>query len=116
MSLTIYLSTKFKWLKGAAWAAVSVHFALSAAAHSAAEVGVATLARRALSANASATPVEIFYRISIPVQAGEGVAIDDIAVESAAVQPAFPVACQKGCVCKHYSADRRLECCGNPTE
>lgn len=47
-------------------------------------------------------------------QAGEGVAIDDIAVESATEQPAFPVACQKGCVCKHYSADRRLECCGNP--
>mmetsp|Transcript_89658 Transcript_89658/g.204950 ORF Transcript_89658/g.204950 Transcript_89658/m.204950 type:complete len:230 (+) Transcript_89658:463-1152(+) len=46
------------------------------------------------------------------VQAGEGVALDDVSVSAAANQPAYPVACQGGCLCTHYPV-RRMACCGN---
>lgn len=46
-------------------------------------------------------------------KAGEGVAIDDVAVIGNAQQPAVPLACQQGCTCKHNSADRRITCCGS---
>mmetsp|Transcript_105205 Transcript_105205/g.166071 ORF Transcript_105205/g.166071 Transcript_105205/m.166071 type:complete len:412 (-) Transcript_105205:42-1277(-) len=44
---------------------------------------------------------------------GEGIAIDDVAIIAAppAEQPAFPVTCQKGCVCRHNSNLRRPTCC-----
>jgi len=44
---------------------------------------------------------------------GEGIAIDDVAIIAAppSEQPAFPVACQKGCVCRHNSDLRRPTCC-----
>jgi len=46
-------------------------------------------------------------------QAGEGVALDDVMVESAPEQPAYPTACQQGCVCSHHQSIRRLACCGS---
>jgi len=46
------------------------------------------------------------------VQAGEGVALDDVSVSAAANQPAYPVACQGGCLCTHHPV-RRMACCGN---
>mmetsp|Transcript_14107 Transcript_14107/g.34974 ORF Transcript_14107/g.34974 Transcript_14107/m.34974 type:complete len:412 (-) Transcript_14107:417-1652(-) len=46
-------------------------------------------------------------------KAGEGVAIDDVSVTRAPVQPAFPIQCQQGCTCRHYPAMKRLSCCGN---
>jgi len=45
-------------------------------------------------------------------RAGEGVALDDVSIVGAAEQPMFPLHCQQGCTCHHYSADRRLSCCG----
>lgn len=44
---------------------------------------------------------------------GEGVAIDDVAIVSADAsrQPAHPVQCQKGCVCRHSQALIRPTCC-----
>jgi len=45
-------------------------------------------------------------------RAGEGVALDDVSIAGAADQPMFPIGCQQGCTCHHYSADRRLSCCG----
>lgn len=46
-------------------------------------------------------------------KAGEGVAIDDVTITAAPQQPAFPIECQQGCTCRHYSAVRRISCCGN---
>lgn len=46
-------------------------------------------------------------------QAGEGVAVDDIAIESAKEQPSYPITCQQGCVCKHHPLISRLTCCGS---
>lgn len=46
-------------------------------------------------------------------KAGEGVAIDDVQITSAPVQPAFPINCQQGCTCRHYPAMKRMSCCGN---
>lgn len=44
---------------------------------------------------------------------GEGVAVDDVAIVSAdaSMQPAHPVQCQKGCVCRHSQALIRPTCC-----
>jgi len=46
-------------------------------------------------------------------KAGEGVAIDDIAITASTKQPVFPIQCQQGCVCKHFPSSRRITCCGN---
>jgi len=46
-------------------------------------------------------------------QASEGVAIDEISISSSLTQPAYPLACQQGCVCAHDSRARRLSCCGS---
>lgn len=46
-------------------------------------------------------------------RAGEGVAIDDVAVISATTQPAMPLKCQQGCTCAHYPAAQRQSCCGS---
>lgn len=46
-------------------------------------------------------------------KAGEGVAIDDVAIIGSPQQPAMPLACQQGCTCKHNTADRRITCCGS---
>eukprot|EP00747_Dinoflagellata_sp_TGD_P166716 gnl/TRDRNA2_/TRDRNA2_189944_c0_seq1.p1 gnl/TRDRNA2_/TRDRNA2_189944_c0~~gnl/TRDRNA2_/TRDRNA2_189944_c0_seq1.p1 ORF type:complete len:420 (+),score=55.67 gnl/TRDRNA2_/TRDRNA2_189944_c0_seq1:41-1300(+) len=48
-------------------------------------------------------------------QAGEGVAIDDIAISSSAFQPSYPLECQQGCVCHHDQTAKRLACCGSST-
>jgi len=44
---------------------------------------------------------------------GEGIALDDVTIVAAPPQeqPAYPVACQKGCVCRHNTALRRPTCC-----
>lgn len=42
---------------------------------------------------------------------GEGMAIDDVAILVNPVQPAHPVECQQGCVCRHNAARRRPSCC-----
>lgn len=46
-------------------------------------------------------------------QAGESVAIDNVYIASAAEQPSFPVLCQKGCICAHNVAEKRMKCCGS---
>jgi hypothetical protein len=46
-------------------------------------------------------------------RAGEGVALDDVAIVSSSNQPAYPLACQQGCTCAHYAAASRLSCCGS---
>lgn len=44
---------------------------------------------------------------------GEGIALDDVSISAAPLeeQPAYPVTCQKGCVCRHNNALRRPTCC-----
>jgi len=44
---------------------------------------------------------------------GEGIAIDDVSISAApaAVQPAYPPTCQKGCICRHNHAITRPTCC-----
>jgi hypothetical protein len=49
-------------------------------------------------------------------KAGEGVAIDDITISASDTQPAFPVTCQQGCVCRHYTSVKRISCCGNQVQ
>eukprot|EP00927_Polykrikos_kofoidii_P066898 TRINITY_DN62458_c0_g1_i1.p1 TRINITY_DN62458_c0_g1~~TRINITY_DN62458_c0_g1_i1.p1 ORF type:complete len:413 (-),score=47.47 TRINITY_DN62458_c0_g1_i1:104-1342(-) len=46
-------------------------------------------------------------------KAGEGVAIDDVAILNSKTQPAFPLHCQQGCTCAHYPVNRRVSCCGS---
>lgn len=46
-------------------------------------------------------------------QAGEGVAIDEVAIASSLDQPAYPLECQQGCTCAHDPAFKRLSCCGS---
>eukprot|EP00397_Hematodinium_sp_SG-2012_P037010 GEMP01040033.1.p1 GENE.GEMP01040033.1~~GEMP01040033.1.p1 ORF type:complete len:393 (+),score=63.61 GEMP01040033.1:54-1181(+) len=45
-------------------------------------------------------------------QAGEGVALDNVHIETNLVQPQVPVECQQGCICRH-AAVKRMSCCGN---
>lgn len=44
---------------------------------------------------------------------GEGIALDDVAILAAppAVQPTYPVTCQKGCKCRHNTDLRMVTCC-----
>lgn len=46
-------------------------------------------------------------------RAGEGVALDDVAIVSSSAQPTYPLSCQQGCVCAHYPESVRLSCCGS---
>lgn len=46
-------------------------------------------------------------------QAGEGIAIDEVSIEAAHEQPAYPIACSQGCTCAHDPRQRRLSCCGS---
>ena len=46
-------------------------------------------------------------------QAGEGVALDDIRVQSTTEQPSYPTNCQQGCICRHHPSMQRLACCGS---
>jgi hypothetical protein len=46
-------------------------------------------------------------------RAGEGVALDDVSIAGASLQPMYPIPCQQGCTCHHFEADRRLSCCGS---
>ena len=45
------------------------------------------------------------------VQAGEGVAIDDVVIRIPDEMPQFPIQCQQGCQC-HHANIQRLSCCG----
>jgi hypothetical protein len=45
-------------------------------------------------------------------KAGEGVALDDVAIVSNPSQPTYPLHCQQGCECSHDPRQRRLDCCG----
>ncbi|CAE7845310.1 Dnajb5 [Symbiodinium sp. KB8] len=44
---------------------------------------------------------------------GEGIALDDVAVVAAdaSEQPAYPLACQQGCICRHNAALIHPTCC-----
>jgi len=44
---------------------------------------------------------------------GEGIAIDDVSFLAAppSAQPAYPPACQRGCICRHNTNLRRPTCC-----
>lgn len=46
-------------------------------------------------------------------RAGEGIAIDNVAIIQApqAEQPSFPLHCQRGCTCKHNPGIKRITCC-----
>jgi len=46
-------------------------------------------------------------------KAGEGVAIDDVAIVASTDQPTYPLTCQQGCTCAHDLSQRRLDCCGS---
>jgi len=46
-------------------------------------------------------------------KAGEGVALDDVAIVSNPLQPTYPLHCQQGCPCAHDPRGRRLDCCGS---
>jgi len=45
-------------------------------------------------------------------RAGEGIAVDNVQIESNPIQPQVPVECQKGCACRHADV-RRMSCCGS---
>eukprot|EP00928_Gymnodinium_smaydae_P019942 TRINITY_DN17689_c0_g1_i1.p1 TRINITY_DN17689_c0_g1~~TRINITY_DN17689_c0_g1_i1.p1 ORF type:complete len:444 (-),score=60.97 TRINITY_DN17689_c0_g1_i1:135-1322(-) len=46
-------------------------------------------------------------------KAGEGVAIDDVAIVNSDLQPVYPLHCQQGCTCAHDPRARRMDCCGS---
>lgn len=46
-------------------------------------------------------------------RAGEGVALDDVSISSADIQPSYPTHCQQGCPCAHDQRVARLSCCGS---